>query len=275
MIELILEYPFARRALAAGLIVGLIIPLLGVFVVARRLSVVGEALSHMSFSGIAFGVFAGSLVPFLQPVSPPLYGMIFAVLGAFLIEGLRRIYRHFSELAIPLVLSFSMGSAVVLVSAADGFNVDLAGYLFGNLLAVNKQDLTLTVFSGGIVLAAVCLLYKELLAVTFDEEHAAVFGLRSRWVHIVFIVVLALAVSVSVRTVGVLLVTGLMVLPVAAALIYARGFKQAIVYAVCISESSIIAGFALSYYFGLASGGAIVLVAFVFLLVFIGARRAV
>lgn len=275
MLEFIFEFEFIQRALLMGMIVGLITPLIGMFIVARRLSVIGEVLSNISLTGIAVGSIIGSAIPYMQSVNPYFYGVLFAIIGAFLVEGLRRVYRHFTELAIPLLLSFGLGLSVVLFSAMDGFSVDFTGYLFGNLLAVSKSDLIITISIGSFVLLTLFLLYKELLAITFDEEQSRIIGIRTNMIQIIFIILIALTISTTVRAVGVMLVSGLMVLPVAAGMLLSNGFKNAILYSIGLSQVAIIVGLILSYYFSLASGGAIIMVAFAIFLLVLAFRRRV
>ncbi len=269
MLELLFDYQFARHALFTGLIVGLICPLIGLFIVARRLSVIGEVLSHMSLSGIALGSFLGSTFAIF---SPKIFGLIFAVIGAFLVEWLRRIYSNFSEIAIPILLSFGIGLGVVLFSAMKGFNADFTNYLFGDLLAVSGMDLLMTIIVAIVVLAVILVFYKELLAVTFDEEYARVGGIKSTRIQIIFIVLIALTISITVQAVGVMLVSGLMVLPVSSGMMLANGFKQALLYSIIISELSIVIGLVMSYYFDLASGGAIIMAALAILLAVLAYR---
>ena len=266
MLETIFEFQFLHRGLLVGLIVGFICPLIGVFIVARRLSVIGEALSHMSLSGIAIGSMLGSFVPFLQSGGPAFYSMIFAVIGAFIVEWLRKVYSNFSEIAIPILLSFGMGLGVVIFSSMDGLNVDFAGYLFGNLLAVSKFDLLLTIIIGIIVLASMGLFYKKILVVTFDPDFSKVLGIRKNAIDFLFIIILALTISVTVRAVGVMLVSGLLILPPAAGMLIGSSFKKTLFIAIIIGELSIILGLFISYYFSLASGGTIIMIGLFFLL---------
>ncbi|HEY4550849.1 MAG TPA: metal ABC transporter permease, partial [Bacillus sp. (in: firmicutes)] len=192
MVEFIYEFQYA---IMIGLIVGLICPCIGTFIVARRLSVIGEVLSNMSLSGIAIGSLLGSIIPFFQIASPQIYGAIFAVIGALLVEWLRKNFKAFSEISIPILLSFGIGLSVVIFSAMNGLNVNFQGYLFGNLLAVNKMDLITTIVIGGFVFAIILLFYKELLAVTFDEEYAQVIGIPKNVFQFLFIVMIALTIS--------------------------------------------------------------------------------
>ena len=257
MVEFFYEFHYA---IIIGLIVGIICPCIGTFIVARRLSVIGEVLSNMSLSGIAIGSLLGSLIPFFQVAAPEIYGAIFAIIGAFLVEWLRKNFKAFSEISIPILLSFGIGLSVVLFSAMNGLNVNFQGYLFGNLLAVNQTDLITTIIIGSLVLAVILLFYKELLAVTFDEEYAKVIGIPRNVIQFLFIIIIALTISTTVRAVGAMLVSGLMVLPVATSLLISKGFKTTIMFSIIFSEAAIIVGLILSYQYNLASGGAIILV---------------
>ena len=149
MWEMVLHYDFMRRAVLAGLIIGLISPLVGIFLVVRRLSLIADALAHVTLSGVAAGLLLQKHVPWLQSLNPLHVGAMFSVGGAMFVEQLRRLYRTYQELAIPVVLSGGVGLGVVLISAADGFNVDVAGYLFGSILAVGEGELGWIVVGGG------------------------------------------------------------------------------------------------------------------------------
>jgi zinc transport system permease protein len=263
MVEFIYEFQYA---IIIGLIVGLICPCIGTFIVARRLSVIGEVLSNMSLSGIAIGSLLGSFIPFFQIASPQIYGAIFSVIGALLVEWLRKNFKAFSEISIPILLSFGIGLSVVIFSAMNGLNINFQGYLFGNLLAVNKMDLITTIVIGCFVLAIILLFYKELLAVTFYEEYEKVIGIPKNVIQFLFIIIIALTISTTVRAVGAMLVSGLMVLPVATSLLISKGFKTSILFSIIFSETAIIIGIILSYQYNLASGGSIILVSVVGLL---------
>ena len=184
------------------------------FVVIRRLSLIADALSHVTLSGIAASLLLEK--PFYRWVLNPLYmGMIFSIGGALLIEKLRTVYKHYQELAIPIILSAGMGVGVIFISLANGFNTDLFSYLFGSVSAVTSTDLIIIGIVAIVVVATIILLYKELFLLSFDEEYAVSTGLRAKWIHFIFIILVALVIAVSMRVVGVLLVSSLMTLPVA------------------------------------------------------------
>ena len=214
------HYDFMCRALLAGILVGLICPLVGLFICLRRMSMIADALSHVCLSGIAAGL--------LATVNPVLSASVFAVIGAFLLEKLRKYYANYSELSIAIVLSTGVALAAVLLSLGNGFNANFMSYLFGSIVAVSVNDIKIIVCIGLFVLGIVILLYKELFLISFDEEGAKVAGVPVNWINIAFTTLTALTIAVAMRIVGILLVSSLMILPVAAALQLAQSFKKAL-----------------------------------------------
>ncbi|MCI2254522.1 metal ABC transporter permease [Domibacillus sp. PGB-M46] len=266
MIEAIFTYEFLQNAFLSGAIIGIIAPLLGAFIVVRRLSLIADALSHVTLSGIAAGLLLGQTFPVLSAVNPLYFGMVFSVGGSLLVERLRNVYKHYQELAIPIMMSGGIGLGVILISIANGFNTDLFSYLFGSVSAVSRNDLYAVIGISLIVLVTVYLLYKELFVLSFDEEYAKASGIPSKAVHLAFIILTALVIAVSMRIVGVLLVSALMTLPVAAAMRIAKGFKQTIWLSVLFGEVSVIAGLISAFYLDLAPGGTIVVTSIIILL---------
>lgn len=273
MMDMILHYDFMQRALIAGLIIGVIAPMVGVFLVVRRLSLIADALAHVTLSGVAAGLLLQKQVPFFQAWNPLYMGMGFSAGAALFVERFRRLYRSYQELAIPVVLSGGVGLGVVLISAAGGFNVDVAGYLFGSILAVDQSDLIAIIVAGVLATAVVTLFYKELFALSFDEESAVFSGIPRRWIHILFSLVVALVITASIRVVGILLVSGLVTLPVAASLQLASSFRQALFLSVLLAELSVLSGLVAAFYLDWASGGTIILVSVLILLLVIGGKR--
>ncbi|WP_017548841.1 metal ABC transporter permease [Salinicoccus carnicancri] len=264
MIHALLEYDFMRFSFLSGLIVGLIAPLIGTFIVIRRLSLIADALSHVTLGGITFGVYISSVMG--TTINPLITGIMFSVAGALGIERLRTVYKHYQELAIPIIMSLGIALSVLFLSLADGFNQDLFGYLFGSISAVSISDLILIAVIGIVVLLFIYLFYKEMLLVSFDEEYANVMNI-SRWIHFMFIIVVALVISASMRIVGILLVSALMTLPVAAAMRVTSSFRQLMIVSVILGEAAVIAGLFLSFYLNISPGGTIVLVSILILLV--------
>ena len=251
----ILQYSFMQRALLAGLMIGVIAPVIGVFLVLRRLSLIADTLAHVALAGVALGLLAG--------VNPVLGALVVAAVGAVGIERLRVAGRLFGEAALAIFLSGGLAVAVVLIGLSGGFNVDLFGYLFGAITAVQARDLWLVLGLGVTVLATVAVFYKELFAITFDEEGARVQGVPVDTLNLLLTVLVALTVVVAMRVVGILLISALLVIPVAAALRIARSFRSTLWIAVVISLAAVLAGMTASFYLNIAAGGAIVLSAIV------------
>jgi zinc transport system permease protein len=266
MIAGILQYEFLQNAFLTGMIIGIIAPLLGVFVVVRRLSLIADALSHVTLAGIAASLFLEKKFLPAGSLNPVYMGMAFSVIGSLFIEKLRTVYKHYQELAIPIILSGGIGLSVIFISLADGFNTDLFSYLFGSVSAVSRLDLWTIVILSIFVLAIIILLYKELFLLSFDEEHAKASGIPAKSLHLIFIIMVALVIAASMRIVGILLVSSLMTLPVAAAIRIANGFKQTIFYSIIFGELSVLGGLTISFYLDLAPGGTIVMISVVILI---------
>jgi len=267
-----LQFDFLRNTFLTGLLIGIIAPLLGTFLVVRRLSLLADALSHVTLAGIAFGLFIEKKTAL--PLITPLYsGMFFSVIGAVLIEKLRNVYQSYQELGIPIILSGGVGLSVIFISLANGFNNDLFNYLFGSVSAVSQNDLLSILGITIIILIVISIFYKELLTLSFDEEHATVSGIHSKRIHFLFIVLTALVIAASIRIVGVLLVSALMTLPVAAAMKFAKSFKQLIFLSILFGELAVIAGLITGYYMSIPPGGTIVMIAIIILLLSIGLKR--
>lgn len=267
-----LMYDFLRHTFLTGLLIGLIAPLLGAFLVVRRLSLLADALSHVTLAGIAFGLFMEKKIA--TPIITPFYsGMVFSVFGSILIEKLRSIYKSYQEIGIPIILSAGVGLSVIFISLANGFNTDLFGYLFGSVSAVSQQDFLTILGMTVMVLILIGLFYKELITLSFDEEHAAVSGIHAKRIHFLFIVLTALVIAASIRIVGVLLVSALITLPVAAAMRVAKSFKRLILFSILFGELAIIAGLVSGYYLNIPPGGTIVVAALLILLICVSTQK--
>lgn len=168
MMELF-QFGFMRRAIAAGMIVGALCPLIGIFLVLRRMSLIGDSLSHVALAGVAAGIVSG--------VYPPAAALVFSVAAALGIEQLGKKYPEHAELAIAVILSAGIGTAVVLVSYAKSINIDLFGYLFGNILTVGPGDMWLIAALGSFILVFVGIYFRELFFIAFDEEGARIAGI--------------------------------------------------------------------------------------------------
>lgn len=265
MLADLLEFDFLRNTFFTGILIGIIAPLLGTFIVVRRLSLIADALSHVTLAGIAFGLLLEK--NFSHVWLTPFYGGIsFSLIGSVLIEKLRSVYKAYQEIGIPIILSGGVGLSVVFISLANGFNTDLFNYLFGSVSAVSYSDLLTISGITVLILIVIGLFYKELVALSFDEEYATVSGIHAKRIHLIFIILTALVIAASIRIVGVLLVSALMTLPVASAMRIARGFKQMAALSVLFGEIAVILGLVSGYYFSIPPGGTIVIISIIILL---------
>lgn len=267
-----IQYDFLRNTFFTGLLIGVIAPLLGTFLVVRRLSLLADALSHVTLAGIAFGLFIEKKMA--TPIITPLYsGMTFSVVGSILIEKLREVYKAYQEISIPIILSGGVGLSVIFISLANGFNNDLFNYLFGSVSAVSKIDFLTILGISVFIIIMIFVFYKELVTLSFDEEHAIVSGIHSKRIHFLFIVLTALVIASSIRIVGVLLVSALMTLPVATAMRLAKSFKQLMFLSILFGEIAVVIGLISGYYLSIPPGGTIVMVSIFLLLIVIGLNR--
>jgi zinc transport system permease protein len=248
----IFQYSFVVRGFEAGILVAIIAPLIGIFLVLRRYALIADTLSHVSLAGVAVGL--------LLKINPLITALIATVVSSVTIERLRVSKKVYGETALAIFLSGGLALAIVLISLAHGFNVDLFSYLFGSILTVRKSDVLLISLLGAFVILLLVIFYKELAYISFDEEAAQVSGIPVRFINTIFILLAAVAIALSIPVVGILLISALMVIPVVTALQLKKSFKQTILYAEIISVCSVIMGLVTSFYLKLATGGVIVLI---------------
>ena len=246
------EYAFMQRAFIVGVLLALIIPLIGVTVVLRRLSMLGDALSHTSLAGVAAGL--------LLNVNPVFGASVFCVGAAFGIEGIRRRFPRYAELSISVMLSAGVG---------------LAGVLFGSIVAISDAELYSVAAVSLLVLLASVLLYKELFSIALDERAARLSGVPVNVVSTIFTMLTAVTVAIAARTVGALIVSSMMVLPVACAMQLARSYRGTVWASIGFAELFTISGLVIAYYGGLKPGGTIVLMGVVCLIGILIVKSAV
>jgi zinc transport system permease protein len=252
-----LPWPFEREymqlALATGLVVGACAPLLGVFLVQKRMSLMGDGIGHLAFAGVAAGL--------LLEVWPIWTALIVAVAGALAIEWLRARGRATGDLALALFFYGGIALGVVLVSRTDGGSLNIAPYLFGSILTVNPDDARVIAVLGAAILLTLAVFGRALFAVVVDEEAARVSGIPVGTTNAVLSVLTAVTVVAAMRVVGVLLIAALMVLPVATGRMIARSFRATVWWSVGIGVASVVLGLTAARHWDLAPGGSIVLVA--------------
>jgi zinc transport system permease protein len=258
----IFEFGFMQRALIAGIAISSVCSVIGLFLVLRRQSLFGDSLAHMAFGGLAVGLFTNT-----YPLWTAFVASILASLG---ITRLRYSANIPADSAVAIMLSSGLALGVLLLSLSGGFSVDLFGFLFGNILLVSFEDTLLILAMTAIVLTSISILYRQLLYITFDEEQAKVSGIKVMRLNYLFIILASLTVIASMRLVGILLISSLIVMPNITAMMIGRGFKRTAIISVLVSVVSVICGIILSYIVNSAPSGTIVLISiFIFLLIYI------
>lgn len=247
-----LRYDFMQRALLAAALVGLMAPAIGVFLVQRRLSLMGDGIGHAAFAGVA--------ASFVFSTSPILAAMVAAALAGVAIELLRDRGRVAADLALALIFygGIAAGAVLMLRSGASGRVID---YLFGEVVTVTASDVWVTAATAVVVLTVVLGLRKHLFAVCYDEEMAHVSGLPVRALNLLIALVAAVTVAVTMRVVGILLVAAMLVVPVAASQQVARSFGATMISASFLGAALSISGLLIAFFADLAPGGTIVLCA--------------
>ena len=265
MIIDILTSSFFQRAMIGGLLIGITGPLMGIFLVLRRLSMIGDTLSHVAIAGVALG--------FLLGIYPLAAGVVFALLGAFAIEKLRKAYKSYAELSIAVIMSGGVALASLFFTLGKNFNANVTNYLFGSIYTLNSTDLIVVGVVTLIVIGFLTLFSKEMFLLTFDEDAAAVNGLPVKWLNLAITVLTALVISAAIKIVGALLVSALLTIPVATSLIVAKSFKKAIILSVIVSETAVILGLLAAGVWNLAPGATIVLLLIAMLILTLLVRR--
>jgi zinc transport system permease protein len=254
-----------RRAFIVGILLAVIIPCIGVVVVLRRLSMIGDALSHSSLAGVAAGLITG--------INPIVGAGAFCVAAALGIEAIRRRIPKFSEMSIAIIMSAGVGLAGVLsgfVKNAANFN----SFLFGSIVSISSFEMKLVACVSCAVLLAFMLLYNELFYIALDERAARLAGVPVRIVSFIFTILTAVTVSIAARTVGALIVSSMMVVPVACALQVGKSYRQTVAASVCFAVAFTVVGLFVAYYARLKPGGAIVLLGVACLTAILAAKRA-
>lgn len=253
-----LEYSFMQNALVAGILISILCPTVGVFLVLRRYSMMGDTLSHSSLAGIAVGLVFG--------FNPLLSAFLFTSICGLLIEFLRTYYKKYAELVMSIILTFSVGLAIILISTGkSAANVNT--YLFGSILTVTSKDLYIISTLSIISILALVLLYNKLVYITFDEEGAYTSGINVKLINYLFTLLVGATISVSIRIMGILVISSMIVIPVATALQLGLGFKRTMIFSIIFGLIDIIVGLISSYYINSAPGGTIAMVSVLLLII--------
>ncbi len=249
----LLQYAFMQRAILSAAIIGTVCAAIGVYVVLRSMSFIGAGIAHASFAGVSLG--------FLLGVNPFFTTIVFCVGTAWGIAFLSERRKVHEDSAVGIFFASTMALGILLIGLMKGYNVDLFGYLFGNILAVSSNDLLISLIIAALVIGCIWFFYKEFLLLTFDPEMARVTGLKTKMLNLLMMTLMAVTIVISIKSVGIVLVSALIVTPAASAYLLSTDFKNMMLLAILFGVGSSWMGLLLSVWFNLASGATIVMVA--------------
>jgi zinc transport system permease protein len=247
----VLEFGFMQRALISGIAVAAICSAIGLFLVLRKHSLFGDAMSHVAFGGLSIGLFLN-----LYPIWTAYAFTLIAALG---ITKMTDSIKIPPDSSVAILLSSGLALGIVLISLSGGYSLDLFSFLFGSILLISTQDTVTVVFLSIAILLVISVMYGRLMYITFDEKQARVSGINVKLANYIFIVLAATTVVTSIRLVGVLLISALIVLPNITAILFGKGFKKTAMISMCIAIASVLCGIVISYLANIAPAGAIVL----------------
>lgn len=252
MIE-IFQFEFMQRALISGISISISCSLIGLFLILKRFSLFGDAMSHVAFGGIALGLFLKS--------NPIWISMIVSIIGALSIIKLNSNKRIYADSSISVLLSLGLAMGLVLISLSGGFSMDITSYLFGSILLVSIEETITTLILSVIVIAFMIFFYKQLIYLVFNEEQAIVNGINTVLLNVLFITLATVAIVISIRLIGVLMVSSLLIIPNVSSLLLGYGFRKTIILSICFSLSSVILGIILAFEWNITPSGMIVIMA--------------
>ncbi len=254
----ILKLPFMAHALIAGVMVSVAAALIGSFVVVRKMTFIGAGIAHSSFAGVVLGLLLG--------IDPLLAAAGFATATGVSVGFLSRNYDIEEESAVGVFFPFSMALGIILLGFVKGFTPNVMGYLFGDIIMVGRVEIILSSLVLVLTLFFFLLFFRELVSCSFDEETSKVLGINVGLVYYLFLLLTSLTIVVSIKVVGIILLSGLLVIPPLIALQFARNMKVYVLLSVVFALISSVGGLFLSYYLNLPSGATIISLGFLLLI---------
>ncbi|MGG1640785.1 metal ABC transporter permease [Paenibacillus sp. NRS-1782] len=262
-----LHYDFMQRAFCAGGVIALLASVLGVYLMLRRQALMADMLSHVSLAGVAAGAYLG--------INPTITGFIVAIIGAIIVEYVRRSYKTYSEISVAIIMVGGLSTAVILMNLNQSINKGFSAYLFGSVVAVNQTELMLMIAVAVIGGIFFFVFRRPLYQITFDEETAKTNGLPVKSISFAFSILTGMIVAAAMPIVGVLLVSSLIVLPAALAIRIAPSFSAAIWISMVTALTGVFSGLTASYELSTPPGGTIAMVLLLFLIVGTGIQKLV
>jgi zinc transport system permease protein len=251
-----LQYAFVKRAIIAGSFIAIVCSLIGVLLVLRRLSLIGDGLAHVTFGSVAVGLLLRQ-----HPLSVAIPIVIVSSLGILKLMKKAKIY---GDAAIGIVSSLGIALGILIASVSGGFNIDLFSFLFGNILSITDTEVYTSIGLSAVVLFLIVFFYNEHLSAAFDEEFAQVSGIRTERINMILVMLTGITVVLTMKVVGIMLTSSLLILPAVTALQFSRSFKGTMMISASAAVASVITGIALSFLLNLPTGATIVLINFMF-----------
>ena len=255
----IFTYPFMIKAFAVAFMISLCAPCIGLPIVLKRCSAIGDATSHSALGGITFGLLIG--------INPIVGAVVFSIAAVLTIEKLRKSFGTYQEIATVVIMSAGIGLTAVLSAFIKNGSANINSFMFGSIVAISDFELWLSLVLTSLVLILTLLLYKENFAIAFDEESAGLCGIPVRAINFIMMLLTAIVVSVASRIVGALMISSLLVIPVATSMLISKSYKQTLILSIIISEFITLLGLYISFYINLRPGGTIVLLGVIVLIV--------
>ncbi|ERJ12073.1 metal ABC transporter permease [Haloplasma contractile] len=262
-----LQYGFMLKAILVGVLVAVSSALLGIFIVLKKYSMIGDGLAHVSFAAIAISLllsespfFRSTISSFIPVESPLILSIILVILASFAILKLNEKANINGDAAIGLVSSFSIAFGYLIIFKSKGINVNLESFLFGNILFINNLDVILSIILSIIVILTIIFLYNSFFSITYDEEFSKVMGLKTKRINYLISILTSITIVLGIRVVGTMLISSMIIFPTVTALQLSKGFKQTIIASCLISVSSVILGIFISYIYDFPPGSMIVMI---------------
>jgi len=264
----VMRYGFVQRAMIAGVLIAAVSALLGMFLVLRRFSLIGDGLAHTTFGSVAVVLLIG-----VSPLYVTVAALPLVIISSLAIYKLTSSSKINADAAIGIVSSLGIAAGIILASLSGGFNVDLFSYLFGNILTVNNTELILAFIVFVVVTAVVVYLYDDLFALTFDQDLAYSMGVKTRRINIILFLLTAVAAVLAMKVAGIMLVSALLILPALTALQLSMSFRKTMVASVGFAVAAVLCGIVLAFMMNLPAGAMIVLLNICFLFVVFAAKK--
>ncbi len=269
----LLSYNLFQNALTVGIIIGILLPVIGVVVLLRRMTFIADSFGHINMAGIALAILISSILPSLAGFSEVIT-VLWTIAAAVLIEFLRERYSEYKELSITIVYSVSIALMMIFLNLAGGYSSSLFAVLFGNINGINDNGVLAIAISSFIIIGLVIINYKKMLLLSLEEDYAKLYGVNVTRTKYLMMILIALSITIAIKAIGVLLVSSLIIIPLLAASNVSSSLKSSLIYAIIFTELSIIVGIFSSYYLNMPTSAIIVITSIIIYLISIKFKKA-